>query len=74
MDADCHVGTNPQFAAYGSGRASVRMLAQSLAKEYSAQGIQTVHCVANGGIRDENGDAQKTGKIMSAEAMGKMYL
>ncbi len=66
--------TNPQFAAYGAGRGGVRMLAQSLAKEYSAQGVHVVHTIADGGIKDEDGEAQKTGKTMSAEAVGRTYL
>lgn len=66
--------SNPQFAAYGAGRSGVRMLAQSLAKEYSAQGVHVVHAIANGGIKDEDGEAQKTGKTMSAEAVGRTYL
>jgi len=66
--------SNPQFAAYGAGRSGVRMLAQSLAKEYSAQGVHVVHTIANGGIKDEYGEAQKTGKTMSAEAVGRTYL
>lgn len=45
--------TNPGFAAYGATRASVRMLAQSLAREYSAKGIHVVHAIANGGITDK---------------------
>ncbi|KAL9003869.1 MAG: hypothetical protein Q9188_003292, partial [Gyalolechia gomerana] len=66
--------TNPQFAAYGAGRSSVRMLAQSLAKEYSAQGLHVVHTIANGAIKDEDSEAQRTGRTMSAEAVGKTYL
>jgi len=33
--------TNPEFAAYGSGRASARSIAQAIAKEHSKNGI---HC------------------------------
>ncbi|KIW37094.1 uncharacterized protein PV06_10721 [Exophiala oligosperma] len=44
--------TNPGYAAYGAGRAGVRMLAQSLAREYSPRGIHVVHAIANGGIVD----------------------
>lgn len=66
--------TNAQFAAYGAGRSGVRMLAQSLAKEYSAQGVHVVHTIANGAIEDADGEKQKTGKAMSAEAVGKTYL
>lgn len=65
---------NAEFAAYGAGRASVRQLAQTLAREMSQKGVQVVHTIANGGIRDENGEEQKTGKKMSAEAVGKTYL
>ena len=44
--------TNTGYAAYGAGRSSVRMLAQSLAREFSSQGVQVVHAIANGGITD----------------------
>lgn len=50
------------------------MLAQSLAKEYSAQGVHVVHTIANGAIKDEDGEAQRKGETMSAEAVGKTYL
>ena len=50
------------------------MLAQGLAKEYSEKGIHVMHAIANEGIKDENGEAQKTVKTMSAEAVGKTYL
>lgn len=63
-----------QFGAYGAGRASVRQLAQSLAREMSEKGVHVVHTIANGGIRDEDGEEQKIGKKMSAEAVGKTYL
>ena len=65
---------NAEFAAYGAGRAGVRQLAQSLAREMSAKGVHVVHAIANGSIRDDNGDEQKSGKKMSAEAVGKTYL
>ncbi|CAK0746108.1 hypothetical protein CCP1ISM_2290001 [Azospirillaceae bacterium] len=68
--------TNPGFAAYGGGRAAVRMLAQSLAREYSARGVHVVHAIANGGITDNESDADKgsAGKKMKAESVGKLYL
>ncbi|KAL8701650.1 MAG: hypothetical protein Q9224_000406, partial [Gallowayella concinna] len=66
--------TNAQFAAYGAGRSSVRMLAQSLAKEFSEKGVHVVHAIANGGIGDEEGEQQKKGARMSAEAVGRTYL
>ena len=65
---------NAEFAAYGAGRAAVRQLAQTLAREMSAKGVHVVHTVANGGIRDENGEEQKKGVKMSAESVGKTYL
>lgn len=65
---------NAEFAAYGAGRASVRQLAQTLAREMSAKGVQVVHTIANGSISDENTGEQKQGKRMSAEAVGKTYL
>lgn len=45
--------TNSGYAAYGGGRAAVRMLAQSLAREFTTQGVQVVHAIANGGITDK---------------------
>ena len=66
--------TNAEFSAYGAGRAGVRMLAQSLAKEYSPKGIHVVHTIANGKIVDKDGEEQKTGLHMSADAVGKEYL
>jgi NADP-dependent 3-hydroxy acid dehydrogenase YdfG len=55
----------------------VRQLAQTLAREFSPQGIQVVHTIANGGIEDENpenGEKQLKGERMSAESVGKTYL
>ncbi|KAL9083029.1 MAG: hypothetical protein Q9165_008691 [Trypethelium subeluteriae] len=73
-----------QFAAYGAGRAGVRQLAQSLARELSPLGIHVVHTIANGGIRDEMGEGREEGeeekkavvegKRMSAESVGRAYL
>ncbi|KAL1617578.1 hypothetical protein SLS56_010941 [Neofusicoccum ribis] len=63
-----------QFAAYGAGRASVRQLAQTLAREMSEKGIQVVHTIANGAIADDHSDDQRGGRKMSADAVGKTYL
>ncbi|KAF2830143.1 NAD(P)-binding protein [Ophiobolus disseminans] len=63
-----------QYAAYGAGRSSVRQLAQSLAREMSEKGVHVVHTVANGAIADEDGEDQKYGKKMSADAVGETYL
>ncbi|KAF9740674.1 hypothetical protein PMIN06_005004 [Paraphaeosphaeria minitans] len=63
-----------QFAAYGAGRASVRQLAQTLAREMSEKGVHVVHTIANGGIADADGEDQKKGKKMSADAVGETYL
>lgn len=63
-----------QFAAYGAGRASVRQLAQTLAREMSDKGVHVVHTIANGGIADEDGQDQRSGKKMSADAVGETYL
>jgi NAD(P)-dependent dehydrogenase (short-subunit alcohol dehydrogenase family) len=66
-----------QFASYGAGRSSVRQLAQTLAREFSPQGVQVVHTIANGGIGDESaekGEKQLRGERMSAESVGKTYL
>ncbi|KAF2748978.1 NAD(P)-binding protein [Sporormia fimetaria CBS 119925] len=63
-----------QFAAYGAGRASVRQLAQTLAREMSEKGIHVVHTIANGAIVDEDGEDQQKGIKMSADAVGETYL
>jgi len=63
-----------EYAAYGAGRAGVRMLAQSLAREMSPRGVHVVHTIANGGIADQEGEEQVVGKKMSADAVGKTYL
>ncbi|KAF2202115.1 NAD(P)-binding protein [Delitschia confertaspora ATCC 74209] len=65
---------NANYAAYGAGRASVRQLAQTLAREMSEKGIHVVHTIANGPIADDSGEDQKTGKKMSADAVGETYL
>jgi NAD(P)-dependent dehydrogenase (short-subunit alcohol dehydrogenase family) len=65
---------NAEFGAYGAGRAGVRQLAQSLAREMSVKGIHVVHTIANGSIADADGEDQKLGKKMSADAVGKTYL
>ena len=81
--------TNPGYAAYGAGRAGVRMLAQSLAREYSARGVHVVHAIANGGIVDvdtmdkaltdelEEKQAKhkaRMGERIRAESVGQLYL
>ncbi|KAI9745235.1 MAG: hypothetical protein M1818_001513 [Claussenomyces sp. TS43310] len=63
-----------EFAAYGAGRASVRQLAQTLAREMSPKGIHVVHTIANGIIEDRKGEEQRLGKRMSADAVGETYL
>ncbi|KAE8451886.1 hypothetical protein EG329_002727 [Mollisiaceae sp. DMI_Dod_QoI] len=63
-----------EYAAYGAGRASVRQLAQTLAREMSPKGVHVVHTIANGGIEDKDGEDQRIGKKMSADAVGKTYL
>lgn len=65
---------NAQFAAYGAGRSSVRQLAQTLAREMSERGVHVVHTIGNGAIADEDGEDQRTGKKMSADAVGETYL
>lgn len=65
---------NAEYAAYGAGRSSVRQLSQTLGREFSAKGIHVAHVIGNGSIEDKNGEDQKTGKKISAEAVGKTYL
>ncbi|KAH8717059.1 hypothetical protein GQ44DRAFT_659667 [Phaeosphaeriaceae sp. PMI808] len=63
-----------QFAAYGAGRASARQLAQTLAREMSEKGVHIVHTIVNGGIAGDDGEDQKMGEKMSADAVGETYL
>lgn len=65
---------NAEFAAYGAGRSGVRQLAQTLAREMSAKGVQVVHAIGNGRIVDEDNEDTRSGKSISAEAVGKLYL
>jgi NADP-dependent 3-hydroxy acid dehydrogenase YdfG len=65
---------NAEFASYGASRASVRQLAQALAREMSPKGIQVVHTIANGRITDADNEDTKSGKHIAAEAVGKTYL
>ena len=66
--------TNTNYAAYGGSRSATRSLAQALAKEYSPLGIQVVHTIVNGGVVDDESEDTKSGKKISAEAMGRNYL
>lgn len=63
-----------EFASYGASRASVRQLAQALAREMSAKGVHVAHAIANGRITDADNEDTKSGKHMTAEAVGKAYL
>lgn len=69
--------TNANYAAYGAGRAGVRMLAQSLAREYTGRGVHVVHSIANGGIGgdgEENEAKFQRGEKMRSESLGNAYL
>ncbi|KAK1064145.1 hypothetical protein LTR12_005887 [Friedmanniomyces endolithicus] len=65
---------NAEFASYGASRASVRQLAQALAKEMSSKGVHFAHAIANGRITDEDSEDTRSGKHIAAEAVGKTYL
>ncbi|EMC95106.1 hypothetical protein BAUCODRAFT_577684 [Baudoinia panamericana UAMH 10762] len=65
---------NAEFASYGASRASVRQLAQALAKEMSAKGVHVAHAIANGRISDADSEETRSGKHIAAEAVGKTYL
>lgn len=65
---------NAEFSSYGASRASVRQMAQALAREMSAKGVHVVHAVANGRITDADNEDTKSGKHIAAEAVGKTYL
>ncbi|KAK0947951.1 hypothetical protein LTR29_000474 [Friedmanniomyces endolithicus] len=65
---------NAEFASYGASRASVRQLAQALAKEMSGKGVHVAHAIANGRITDEDSEDTRRGKHIAAEAVGKTYL
>jgi len=65
---------NAEYASYGASRASVRQLAQALAREMSAKGIHVAHAIANGRITDADNEDTQRGKHIAAEAVGKTYL
>ncbi|KAI7197046.1 NAD(P)-binding protein [Hortaea werneckii] len=71
---------NANFAAYGAARAGVRQLSQSMARELSEKGIHVVHTIANGPIAPAVGPGEaeseevKSGKRISAESVGRVYL
>ncbi|KAK3052096.1 hypothetical protein LTR09_006688 [Extremus antarcticus] len=65
---------NSEFASYGASRASVRQLAQALAREMSPKGVHVAHAIANGRITDADNEDTRSGKHMTAEAVGKTYL
>jgi NAD(P)-dependent dehydrogenase (short-subunit alcohol dehydrogenase family) len=77
--------TNAGFAAYGAGRSGVRMLAQSLGKEYSGRGVHVAHVVINGAVADVDVDVDEVGvdekrrkcdqgEMIRAESVGRNYL
>lgn len=71
----------PTMAA--TGRAE-RMLAQALAKELSAKGVHVAHVVANGRIKDKQGEDQLRGEeherrcggegVLASGAAGARYV
>ncbi|KAK3075352.1 hypothetical protein LTR53_001421 [Teratosphaeriaceae sp. CCFEE 6253] len=60
---------NAEYASYGASRASVRQLAQALAKEMSAKGVHVAHAIANGRITDEDSENTRSGKHIAAEVV-----
>lgn len=66
--------TNQNYASYGASRASVRMVAQAIAKEHSKFGVHVVHAIANGPIADEDSEKTQTGVSMRGEDVGETYL
>lgn len=66
--------TNAEYAAYGASRSAARSVAQAIAKEVSKNGIQVVHAIANGSIKDEDTKETRTGQKMSAAAVAAEYL
>jgi NAD(P)-dependent dehydrogenase (short-subunit alcohol dehydrogenase family) len=57
----------PNFAAFTAGKAGLRAMAQSLAREFSPQGIHIGHVVIDGGI---NGERLKSANPGAAERLG----
>lgn len=43
----------PNFAAFNSGKAGLRIFAQAMAKEYGAEGLHVSHVIIDGGIAGE---------------------
>lgn len=73
------------FAAFNSGKAALRTMAQALAKEYAVEGLHVAHIIIDGGIAGEkqlsrlsSKDAQAANsehldKLISLEGLADAY-
>lgn len=59
-----------RFAAFASGKAALRSLAQSVAREFGPQGIHVAHVVIDGGINGERLRSAAPQRIAEAGADG----
>ncbi|PCE23764.1 glucose 1-dehydrogenase [Paraburkholderia acidicola] len=71
----------PGFAHFASSKAGVRMIAQSMAREFGAQGLHVAHVVVDGGIDGERLRQARPGVIaergenglLNIDAIADMY-
>lgn len=49
---------------------SINKIKEKMLSLEQSGGIHVVHTIANGGIKDEDGEAQQQGKVMKAESVG----
>lgn len=65
--ATASLRSRPPFTAFASAKAGLRAIAQSMAREFGAQGIHVAHVIIDGGI---NGERLKTLAPQMAESRG----
>ncbi|KAI3319892.1 hypothetical protein HD806DRAFT_251580 [Xylariaceae sp. AK1471] len=64
-------------AVHSAGRSAVRMVAQAVGREHSQYGVQIVHVILRGTMRDvspKNDAEVRSGAVMSADSIGRLYL
>ena len=66
--ASASIRGKPGFAHFSAAKAGLRMISESMAREYGPLGIHVAHVVVDGGI---NGDRLRTGAPQLADERGE---
>src|SRR3989449_1717137 len=66
----------PQSAPFAMGKFALRGMAQSMAREFSPQGIHVAHVVIDGGIRSDRRaePADKPDSLLDPDAIAESYM